>query len=230
VFGLALGIAGALVAGPAGAQVKGAGKLGISIIATPGGGPANPLAKAAGSFAAKPTASIAGKAPTGGATTSVKLAKDLGDPLKPGYAAGRYVLDFETTQTSTGDITAGAVETFATLTIDALGKCTIDAHETVDGDTVGDLCGGPNELCAPSGVGKCSVTTYQIAGIPNYQLAPGDGQPTAQRVRLRTLPNEADCETGDVWLAGAPLIGGTTCKAGPVVGVVGVANGKVSLP
>jgi hypothetical protein len=230
-FGLALGLAGALVAGPAGAQVKGAGKLSISIIATPGGGPANPAAKAAGTFSAKPSASVAGKAPTGGALTSFKLAKDVGDPLKPGFAAGRYVIEFETTQTSTGDIAGGSgVTTFATLTVDALGKCTIDAHETVDGDATGDLCGTPDALCAPSAAGKCSVTTYQIAGIPNFTLAPGDGQPTAQRVRIRTLPNEADCETGDVMLGGAPLIGATTCHAGPVVGVVGVANGKVSLP
>jgi hypothetical protein len=228
VLGLALGIAGALVASPAAALVKGAGKLGITIIATPGGGPANTLAKAAGSFAAKPSASIAGKPPTGGALTSLKLAKELGDPLKPGFAPGRYVIDFETSASSTGDAIVGGVETFATLTVDASSKCTIDPNETVDGDGNGDLCGTAPTLCAPPAAGKCSITTYQIAGIPNYTLAPGDGQPTAQRVRIRTLPNETDCKTGDVWLAGAPLIGGTTCKDGPVVGVVGVANGSVN--
>src|SRR5258705_13812870 len=63
-------------------STKGAGKTSASIIKFP---VVNINQKAAGSVASKPSASVVGKAPTGGATTSVKLAKDLGDPLKPGY-------------------------------------------------------------------------------------------------------------------------------------------------
>ena len=34
---------------------------------------------------------VAGKPPTGGSTASLKLAKDIGDPAKPGFAPGNYV-------------------------------------------------------------------------------------------------------------------------------------------
>ena len=120
----------------------------------------------------------AGKPPTGGTTLSLKLAKDTGtgpggcipvDPLKPGFTPGRYVLVMETSSPATGPACdALGVISFATLTIDAGFKCTIDAADSVDGDGSGDLCGTAPNLCAPSATGKCSVTSYQIAGIPNY--------------------------------------------------------------
>jgi hypothetical protein len=42
------------------------------------------------------------------------------------------------------------------------------------------------------------------------------------------LPNESDRKTGDVWLGGPPLIGGTTCFNGVVVGIGGLANADVT--
>jgi hypothetical protein len=229
-LGIALGVLG-LVAAPAHAQVKGAGKLGITVMRVdPSTGQGTANAKAGGAMAVKPVATIAGKAPTGGALTSFKLAKDL-SALLPGFPAGNYVIEFETAQTSTGD-TAGAngISTFATLTVDALGKCTIHAHTSVkDTNNGGPLTpGDPN--AANDAVGKCTITTYQIAGSTNYLLAPGTAQPTAQRVRIRQLVNAADCKTGDVMIGGSALIGATTCHdpANKVFGVVGVANGQVN--
>jgi hypothetical protein len=52
----------------------------------------NIQAKAAGSFSSKPAASVAGKPPTGGTSAALKFAKEISDPLKPGLAAGDYVL------------------------------------------------------------------------------------------------------------------------------------------
>lgn len=238
-LGLGLGVAAALgLAGPAGAQVKGAGKATISLIATPGVDPAPATvgAKAAGSIGIKPVASVAGKAPTGGSSFALKLAKDVGDPLKPGFAPGNYVLEVETGATSEADAVAAitGTSTFATITIDAAGKCTINANEEVDGDGSGDLCGAAPFLCAPSAAGKCSATAYQLAGVTNTPLGPGDGQPLGARFRLRTLVNGADCNTGGVHVNGVALPpplapGSTTCKdpANVVVGVFGVANGDI---
>ena len=86
-----IGIAACLVlSGTASAQsTKGAGKVSISFIKWP---VVNIQAKAAGSFSSKPAASVAGKPPTGGTSAALKFAKEISDPLKPGLAAGDYVL------------------------------------------------------------------------------------------------------------------------------------------
>ena len=211
------------IAGVAQAQsTKGSGKTSSSIIKFP---VVNIQAKAAGSIASKPAASIAGKAPTGGATTSVKLAKDLGDPFKPGFGPGNYVIDIETGVTPDGDV---GVHAYVTLTVDAAFKCTVHPAAT-SGDSGAGQCGGMSQpLCAPEAAGKCVFTTYQAAGIPNYTLGPGDGQPTASRTRLRTNPDPTNCKTGDILLAGVPVPGTSTCSTGTVVGIMGVANGDIT--
>jgi hypothetical protein len=227
-------VAGLVFGGTALAQVKGAGKLSISIIATPGAdpAPATPGAKPAGSVAAKASATVAGKPPTGGATTTLKLAKDLGLPLKPGFGPGTYLLEIESGATSEADSATSTGSTvFAQVVIDSAGKCTIKPHANVDGDGIGDLCGGAMQpLCAPPATGKCSITAYQLAGAVNYLLGPGTGQPVAGRFRLRKGINVADCNTGDILVGGVPLFGGTTCHdpANEVVGVMGVANGQIN--
>jgi hypothetical protein len=219
-----------VLAGAANAQVKGTGKLGLTIIATPNGVSATANAKAAGSIASKARATVIGKPPTGGAITTLKLAKDLGDPLKPGFAPGTYLLEIESGATATADAASASGSTvFAQITVDALGKCTIKAHDNVDGDGNNDLCTVDVD-CAPSAVGKCSITSYQLAGAVNYLLGPGTAQPTAGRFRIRKGVNVSGCNTGDILLGGAPLFGGTTCHdpANIVVGVMGVANGDIN--
>jgi hypothetical protein len=186
--------------------------------------------KGSGKFQAtiqsKPVASIAGKPPTGGASTALKLAKDLGDPLKPGYGPGEYVLQIETSSSPTGNVDVSA---FVTLTVDAAGKCTVHAADSVDGDGNNDTCGGVGEpLCAPDAVGKCTFTVYQAAGNPIYLGGPGDGQPTAARIRIRQNVDTVNCNTGDIILAGTEVPPTSTCSDGAVVGVVGVANGDIT--
>ncbi len=95
-------------------------------------------------------------------------------------------------------------------------------------DVVSANARSDSPLTAPSQTAKCAATTYQIAGNPNYTGGPGDAQPTAGRFRIFTLPDDSGCKTGDVWVAGAPSIGGTTCFNGSVVAVAGVANGDVT--
>src|SRR5262245_43446493 len=215
---IAVGTATALaMAGAAGAAVlKGAGKASLSIIKTSGGHGNNASdAKPAGTLSAKPLPAKAGLAPTGGASFALKLAKDLGDPTKPGYADGEYVVDVESSPTSDGDIVgnAAAAEFFITLTITG-GKCTIHGNPafTAPGGT---SCGGTGQpLCATDAVGKCSATIYQVAG--NLLAAvdqPGD--PFFGRFRLRTNPTPATCHTGDLCLgAGTCAPATTTCKSG----------------
>jgi hypothetical protein len=223
-FALAVAVTACFaLTGAAHAQsTKGAGKTSLTIIAFPVG---NIQAKAAGAIASKPSASVAGKAPTGGGLTSLKLAKASSDPLKPGFGAGDYVLDIETGVTPDGDV---AVHAFVTLSVDALGKCTVHVADT-SGNAGAGQCGGMGQpLCAPEAAGKCSFTTYQAAGIPNYTLGPGDGQPTASRVLLRTNPDTANCHTGDILLGTIPAPGTSVCHSGTVVGVMGVANGDIT--
>lgn len=222
-FVIAVGLAACVVASaPAQAQsTKGSGKAQVTIIKWP---VVNPQAKAAGSVQSKPAASVALKAPTGGGLTKVKLAKDLGIDLKPGYGAGEYVLDIETGATPDGDVT---VHAYVTLSVDSAFKCTVNVAETA-GDTNAGQCGGVGQpICAPTVPGKCQFTTYQAAGVPNYLLGPGDGQPTASRMRLRVNPDPNNCKTGDILLAGSPLPPSSVCSTGTVVGVMGVANGDV---
>src|SRR5262249_33772167 len=154
-----------------------------------------------GSIASKPAASVANKPPTGGATTSVKLAKELGDPAKPGFAPGDYVIDIETGTSPDADV---SVHAYVTLTVDSAFKCTVHPADT-SGNMGAGQCGDTGQpLCAPEAPGKCVFTTFQAAGIPNYTLGPGDGQPTASRTRIRTA-NLATCKTGDITLLGNPV-------------------------
>jgi hypothetical protein len=224
-FAMAL-VACLVLSAPAHAQsTKGAGKSSISIIKFP---VANIQQKAAGAMAAKPSASVAGKPPTGGVLSSLKLAKDIGDPLKPGYGPGEYVLDIETSAASDGNAdSSGYVVAFVTLTVDALLKCTVHAADSVNGDGNNDLCTVGVD-CAPDTVGKCNFTVYQAAGQPNVQQV-ADGQPQATRVRLRKLTNPANCHTGDIILLNVPVPGGSDCRnaANTVVGVMGVATADV---
>ena len=199
---------------------KGAGKVSLSIIKWP----VNDVnAKAAGSLASKPLLSVAGKPPTGGTITSIKLAKDVGDPLKPGFGPGEYVLDLETSASGPeGNSDASSqVVVFVTLTIDANGKCTVHAADSVNGEGTNDNCDG---MCAEDAVGKCSFTLYQAAGNPNYLLGPGAGQPTAGRFRIRSNADPDHCHTGDILLVGSPVPASSNCRAGVVLGVMGVAN------
>ena len=92
------------VAGTAGAQVKGAGKSSITIVKVPAPGPTTPTPKTAGSVSSKASATVAGKPPTGGGSFALKLAKDVGDPAKPGFPDGEYVLEIESSGTPTGDV------------------------------------------------------------------------------------------------------------------------------
>lgn len=150
--------------------------------------------------------------------------------MKPGLAPGDYVLQIETGVTPHGDVRVSA---FVTFTIDAGFKCTVHPAPSVDGDTPADPCQAPGEggmepLRAPIAQGKCSFTTYQAAGIPNYTLGPGDGQPTASRLRIRTA-TRATCTTGDIIiLAGTPVPPTSTCGSGSVVLVGGVANRDIT--
>jgi hypothetical protein len=224
VMGVAACVA---LSGTASAQsTKGAGKVSISFIKWP---VVNIQAKAAGSFSSKPAASVAGKAPTGGTTAALKFAKEIGDPTKPGLAPGDYALQIETGVTPDGDV---GVSAFVTFTIDPAFKCSVHAAPSVDGDTPADPCQAPGEggtepLCAPIAPGKCTFTTYQAAGIPNYTLGPGDGQPTASRLRVRTA-TLASCATGDIILGGTPVPATSTCGSGSVVAVGGIANGDIT--
>jgi hypothetical protein len=250
-IGLAAIVSLALL-GPAHAQsTKGAGKSSISIIKWdptkpdpdgPGlhgtGGVANVNQKAAGTFSGKPKASVVGLPPTGGTITTLKLAKDIGDSLKPGFAAGRYVVEIETGASPEAD---ALIKTFFTLTVDSLFKCTIDVSPTVA--TGSPDCGGLGQpLCDDAEIGKCTISTYQIAGAatntincapqPTYKCGVIDGEPNASRARIRTLApaDEANCKTGYVKLGALTIVpnGGTvSCENGPVVGIVGVGSGDV---
>src|SRR5262245_3325387 len=104
---VAVGVAAALaVAGSAGAAVlKGSGKASVNIIATSGGHGNNAIdVKPAGTISAKPAPAKAGAPPTSGASFAGKLAKDVGDPAKPGFADGSYVLEAESSPTPDSDV------------------------------------------------------------------------------------------------------------------------------
>jgi len=230
---MAAGAAIVAIAAPASAQVKGTGKTSLTIIRWNEGTNAPVSGKAAGSIASKPKAGIPGLTPTGGAITAIKMPFQPGatiDPLKPGFPAGDYVLQIETSSTATGD---HDISSFVRLTMSAAGKCTAHASPTVDNvvnPTAWCTVAG-HPPCAPSITDKCTYSTYQVAGSL-ASLAPGAGQPSASRIRLRK--RVANCETGDLNNGGVeirPNDAGSfdafnhDCADGAVVGVMGVANG-----
>lgn len=222
-----LAVAGCVaLAGSANAQVvKGAGKSSVSIIKTPAPGPNVATPKAAGSVSSKPVATVVGKPPTGGGSFAMKLSKEIGDPAKPGFADGNYVLEVEASATPTGNMVADplAAAFFVTFTV-ALQKCTIDNHP--DFTTGSPNCGGPMQpVCAPApGVGKCAATLYQVAGNL-FQVAGGDAnQPFGARFRIRPNVTPANCTTGHLIVDGLGEDPPTsTCRDGAVIGVGGVA-------
>ena len=215
------------VAGTAGAQVKGAGKSSITIVAVPAPGPTTATPKTSGSVSSKAAATVAGKPPTGGGSFALKLSKDVGDPAKPGYADGEYVLEIESAGTPTGNLVGDplAAAYFITLTITG-GKCTIHNLASVN---PGGSCGAAPVCASPEGVGKCSANIYQVAGNALASAGLVANQPFGARFRLRTNPTPANCHTGDLFLAAAGLAPPTsTCRTGTVVGVGGVALGTTS--
>ena len=233
VLTMVIGCVAAVAVSPASAQIKGAGKTGITIIRWNEGTNLPVSGKAAGSIGTKPKLGITGLSPTGGNTTSLKLPFQVGptiDPLKPGFPTGDYVLQIETSMTPTGN---QDVTSYVVLTMNALGKCTVQVNPTIDGDLPTDWCNLPgNPPCALALADKCTYTGYQIAGSISG-LAPGAGVPSSGRMILRK--RLANCLTGDLRLAGGVEgrpnnvaffdVVNHDCADGAVVGVVGVANG-----
>ena len=185
VLAMAIGCVAAVAVSPARAQVKGTGKLSITIIRWNDVSNLPVSGKAAGSIGTKPKLGVTGLSPTGGSTTSIKLPFQAGpsiDPLKPGFPAGDYVLQIETSSTPTGN---QDVTSYVVLTMSALGKCTAQVNPTIDGDVGTDWCKlSGNPPCAPALADKCTYTTYQVAGSVSG-LAPGAGFPSSSRMILR---------------------------------------------
>lgn len=227
VGSLAAGVVVAFAA-VAGAQVKGSGKSSITIVKMPPPAPNVATPKTAGAVSSKPSAAIAGKPPTGGGSFALKLAKDIGDPAKPGFADGEYVVEIESSGSAGGDIVGSplAAAYFIEFTM-AGGKCTIHNHP--DFNPGSPSCGGMAQppCAAPEGVGKCSANIWQVAG--NILQAAGlvANQPFDARFRIRTNPDPANCATGHLLLdgIGTPVPPTSSCRTGAVVGVAGVALG-----
>jgi hypothetical protein len=229
VLGVAVAACVAL-AGTAGAQVKGAGKSSITIVKVPAPGPTTPTPKTAGSVSSKAAATVAGKPPTGGGSFALKLSKDVGDPAKPGFPDGEYVLEIESAGTPTGNLVGDPISAayFITLTV-SLGKCTI--HDLASVDPNGGMCGGAMQpVCAlPDQAGKCSASIYQVAGNALATAGLVANQPFGARFRIRANPTPATCHTGDLLLNSGVLAPPTsTCRTGTVLGVGGVALGTTS--
>lgn len=231
IIGVVAIAACAAMVGNASAQVKGSGSSSVTIVKTPAPGPATPTPKTAGSVSAKAAATVAGKPPTGGGSFAMKLAKDTGDPAKPGFADGNYVLEIESAGTPTGDLVGSplAAAFFIAFTVTG-GKCTINNHP--DFNPGSPNCGGMAQpACgAAEGVGKCSAQIYQVAG--NLLAAAGlvANQPFGARFRIRPNTTPATCVTGHLLLdgIGTPTPPSSTCRTGAVIGVGGVALGTAS--
>jgi hypothetical protein len=217
------------LAGTAGAQSKGSGKSSITIVKVPA--PPGTTPKTAGSVSSKASASVAGKPPTGGGSFAMKLAKDVGDPLKPGFADGDYVLEIESAPTAGGDLVNNALAAafFVEFNVSG-GKCTILNNPGVDPGS--GNCDGPMQpKCgAAEGLGKCSANLYQLTG-PLLDVTLNANDPFGGVFRIRTNPTPALCSTGDLYieLTGFnPAL--TSCRTGSVVGVGGVALGDLDTP
>jgi hypothetical protein len=215
------------LAGTAGAQSKGSGKSSITIVKVPA--PPGPTPKTAGSVSSKASASVAGKPPTGGGSFAMKLAKDVGDPLKPGFLDGDYVLEIESAPTADGDLVGNALAAafFITFNISG-GKCTIKNNP--DFDPGSPNCGGmmQPECAAPEGLGKCSANLYQVT-VTLLDITLNANDPFSGRFRIRTNPTPALCKTGHLLIEATGLSPLTsTCRTGTVVGVGGVALGSLA--
>jgi len=222
---IAIGACVAL-AGTAGAQSKGAGKSSITVVKVPA--PVGTTPKTAGSVSSKAAASVVGKPPTGGGSFAMKLAKDVGDPLKPGFSDGNYVLEIESAGTADGDLVDSALAAafFIEFNISG-GKCTILNNPNFDPGS-GNCDGMMQPVCAaPEGLGKCSANLYQVTGtLLDATLNAND--PFSGRFRIRTNPTPALCKTGDLLIEATGLVPPTsTCRTGTVVGVGGVALGTL---
>lgn len=219
----------------------GAGKLSASIIrcdADPGTGicPPVPNTKPIGSFLAIPKDAKAGGPPVA-RMVKMRFSKP---PL--GLAPGRYVLDVQAPLSAGAPVT---LQIFATLTIDASSKCTVDPSPTVippDGGLPGaGGCGEAGEpVCDGPHVGKCEMTAYQLAGIPNYAAGLADGKQGQVNVRIRSLHPDHDtggvgpiCRTGQVDLSGGDddsACVGSGLSKNHVVAIVGTTYGDVQNP
>jgi len=219
------------LAGTAAAQVKGSGKSSITIVKMPAPGPSTATPKTAGSVSSKSQATIAGKPPTGGGSFAMKLAKDLGDPTKPGFGDGEYVLEIESPGTPGGNTVGSPIAAayFIEFTI-AAGKCTIHNHPNfTPGSPACDGMGQP-ACAAPEAVGKCSATVYQVAGDQLAAAGLVANQPFNALFRIRNNIDPSNCETGHLLLQaiGTPTPGSSTCRNGAVVGAAGVALGSIN--
>lgn len=216
------------LAGNAAAQVKGAGKSSITIVKVPAPNASTPTPKTAGSVSSKAQAAVAGKPPTGGGSFALKLAKEVGDPAKPGFGTGEYVLEIESASTATGDLVGDPLKAayFIELSIDAAGKCTIRNHPTFNPGS-GNCGGMAQPACgAAEALGKCSATIWQVAGDILQGAGLVANQPFNARFRIRTNPTPANCETGHLQIESVGLAPpSSTCRTGTVVGVAGVALG-----
>lgn len=228
--------AAVLLGGPGKALAGvGAGKVTSSIVSVT----ATPGAKAIGKVTVAPKDFKAPGPPTR-ALFKWKFQADIGDPLKPGLAPGRYLVEID--QAPAAGLAPG-VETYVTFTVTPDKKCTMDPHATVlppDGGMPGaGGCGETDEpLCDGPHVGKCEFTLYQAAGVSFYVAVPDAG--AIQLIgRIRSLAaahdvggSEGLCATGALDLSGDddpmhPCVGGAAPNPtpNPVIGVVGIAAG-----
>jgi hypothetical protein len=237
-----MSLLGFVVAGFAGSALAavGAGKVVATFIALP----STPGRKALGKVTVTPKDFKAGGPPQGG-IYKFKFAANTGDPLKPGLAPGRYILEVDA---APGPGFSPGVETFVTFTVGPDNKCTFDPNSTVippDGGIPGPGgCGGSGEpLCDGPHVGKCEFTQYQAAGTFLYGAA-GDASPLLFVMRVRALAAAHDvgggqglCETGLLDLSGdddptGPCVGGVLPNAtpNPVIAIMGIAAGADDNP
>ena len=218
----------------------GAGKVVATFIALPGG----PGKKALGKVTVTPKDFKAGGAPQGD-IYKFKFAANTGDPLKPGLAPGRYIVEVDAPVTTGGP---PAIETFVTFTVGLDNKCTMDPNPTVippNGGVPGPGgCGETGEpACDGAHVGKCEFTQYQAAGTYFYGAAP-DASPLMFVMRIRSLAAAHDvggteglCSTGYLDFSGAddptgPCVGGAAPNPtpNPVIAIMGIAAGADDVP
>lgn len=230
----------ALTAG-AGRAAVGAGKMVVSIVpcaadAMTGICTPAPGSKAMGVFQALPKDTKPGGPPIA-RVVKMRFAKP---PV--GLAPGRYVVDLQAPLSAGAPVT---LQIFATFTIDAAGKCTVDPHSSVlppDGGLPGPGgCGEAGEpLCDGPRIGRCEFTAYQLAGVVNYSVGLVDGKQGQVNARIRELHADHDvggagplCATGHVDVDGGdndPACVGSGASKNHVVAIVGTTYGDVQNP